>query len=153
MFHLTWVEFLRFIVAAGGVSIDKAKSSPIITWITPKNLKKYNPFSYSLTSTVTLLCFSDIVIPLTQLTQKDTPFEWGDTQQKVFAKLKESFSTAPVHIHFDLNNPIVVETDASDYAITAILSQISPEDDDIHPIALYLHRMQPAELNYKIYDK
>jgi len=56
-------------------------------------------------------------------------------------------------VHFNPDNPIVVETDASDYAIAAIISQISPDDGDIHPIAFYSCSMQPAELNYEIYDK
>ena len=55
--------------------------------------------------------------------------------------------------HFDPANPIVVETDASDYAIVAIISQISPDDGDLHPIAFYSQGMKPAELNYEIYDK
>jgi len=37
--------------------------------------------------------------------------------------------------------------------IEAIISQISPYDGDIHPIMFYSCRMQPAELNYKIYNK
>jgi len=56
-------------------------------------------------------------------------------------------------VHFNPNNPIVIETDASDYVITAIISQISPDDGEIHLIVFYSHSMQPAELNYKIYDK
>ena len=84
--------------------------------------------------------------------QKDTPFTLGDSQQNAFDKLKEAFSTTPVLIHFDPSNPIVVETDASKYAIAAILSQISPKDGDIHPIAFYSQGM-PTELNYEIYDK
>src|SRR5882672_12762058 len=60
---------------------------------------------------------------------------------------------APILAHFNPDNPIVVETDASDYAIAAIISQISPDDGDIHPIAFYSHSMQPAKLNYKIYNK
>ena len=55
--------------------------------------------------------------------------------------------------HFDPANPIVIETDASDYAIVAIISQISPNNSDLHPIAFYSHGMKPAELNYEIYDK
>ena len=55
--------------------------------------------------------------------------------------------------HFDLANPITVETDASDYAIAAIIPQISPDDSDLHPIAFYSRGMKPAELNYEIYDK
>ena len=56
-------------------------------------------------------------------------------------------------VHFNPDNPIVVETDASDYVIAVIISQISPDDGDIHLIAFYSHSMQPAELNYEIYNK
>jgi RNase H-like domain found in reverse transcriptase len=42
---------------------------------------------------------------------------WGEKHQHTFEALKVSFSEAPILIHFDPNNPIVVETDASDYAI------------------------------------
>ena len=34
-----------------------------------------------------------------------------------------------------------------------IISQISPENDNIHLITFYSCSMQPAELNYEIYDK
>ena len=60
---------------------------------------------------------------------------------------------APVLTHFNPANPIVVETDASHYTIAAIISQISPDDGDLHPIAFYSCGMKPAELNYEIYDK
>ena len=56
----------------------------------------------------------------------------------------------PTLAHFNPDNPIVVETDASDNAIAAIISQISPDDGDIHLIVFYSRSMQPAELNYKI---
>jgi len=43
--------------------------------------------------------------------------------------------------------------DVSDYVITAIISQISPDDGDIHLIVFYSCSMQPVELNYEIYDR
>ena len=43
--------------------------------------------------------------------------------------------------------------DTSDYVIAATISQISPDDGDIHLIAFYSCSMQPAEFNYEIYDK
>jgi len=71
----------------------------------------------------------------------------------VLKTLKTAFTQAPILVHFNPDNPIVVETDASDHVNTAIISQISPDDGDMHPIAFYLCSMHPAELNYKIYDK
>src|SRR5882724_9048412 len=97
--------------------------------------------------------FSEIVIPLIRLTCKDTPFTWGPDHTKVFKTLKTAFTQAPILVHFNPDNPIVVETDASEYVIAAIISQISPNDGDIHPITFYLCSMQLAELNYKIYNK
>ncbi len=47
---------------------------------------------------------------------------------------------------------MVVETDASDYAIAAILS-IYLEDGEIHPIAFLSWSLHNAELNYDTHDK
>jgi len=97
--------------------------------------------------------FSDIVIPLIRLTHKDTPFTWGPDYAKAFEALKMAFTQAPILAHFNPDNPIVVETDTSDYAIAAIISQNSPDDGDIHPITFYSCSMQQVRLNYEIYDK
>jgi len=56
-------------------------------------------------------------------------------------------------VNFNPDNPIVAETDASDYVIATIISQVSPDDGNIHPITFYSHSMQPVELNYEIYGK
>ena len=47
---------------------------------------------------------------------------------------------------------MVIETDVSDFAIEAVLSQ---RDDEgrLHPIAFHSRKFQPAEINYEIHDK
>jgi L-ribulose-5-phosphate 3-epimerase UlaE len=45
----------------------------------------------------------------------------------------------------------VVETDASDFAIGAILSQV--EDRRLKPVAYYSRKMDKVEINYEIHDK
>ncbi|MBW0534790.1 hypothetical protein O181_074505 [Austropuccinia psidii MF-1] len=47
--------------------------------------------------------------------------------------------------------PTIVKTDASNYALGAVLSQVS--DSGKHPIAFNSHNLIPAELNYEIHDK
>ncbi|MBW0495231.1 hypothetical protein O181_034946 [Austropuccinia psidii MF-1] len=47
--------------------------------------------------------------------------------------------------------PTIVETDASYYALGAVLSQVS--DSGKHPIAFNSGKLIPAELNYEIHDK
>jgi len=46
-----------------------------------------------------------------------------------------------------------METDASDYAYGAVLSQKNPEDQKYHPVVFYSKSMNPAERNYGISDK
>src|SRR5882724_2791773 len=125
-----------------------------VVWPTPTNLKAVQAFlGFANFYRRFIEGFSNIVIPLIRLTRKDTLFIWGPNHTKVFETLKTAFTQAPILAHFNPDNPIVIETDASDYAITAIISQISPDNGDIHPITFYPHSMQPAELNYEIYDK
>ncbi|MBW0544522.1 hypothetical protein O181_084237 [Austropuccinia psidii MF-1] len=68
-----------------------------------------------------------------------------------FNQLKEAFTIAPILSHFDPSLPTIVETDASDYAFGAVLSQISYLGK--HPIAFDSPKLLPAELNYEIHDK
>jgi hypothetical protein len=80
------------------------------------------------------------------------PFQWTPSTQHAFDRLKEVFTQAPVLLHVDPTKPFQVETDASDFAIGAILSQ--PDDDGIlHPVAYYSRKFTAPEINYPIYDK
>jgi len=129
---------LGFMVTPTGISMDTAKTDTVSIWLTLTNLKAVQAFlGFANFYRRFIVGFSDIVIPLIRLTHKDTPFAWGPHHTKVFETLKTAFTQAPILVHFNPDNPIVVETDASDYAIAAIISQISPDDGDIHPIAFY----------------
>ena len=66
--------------------------------------------------------YLEITIPLAQLTRKDVPWEFSNDCRKSFEKLKKAFTTAPVLTHWIPDTPIMVETDASDYALAAVLS-------------------------------
>ena len=46
-----------------------------------------------------------------------------------------------------------METDASDYALGAILSTISDFDNEVHPIAFHSRTFMSTELNYDVHDK
>ena len=66
--------------------------------------------------------YSDIMVPLTQLTQKDAPWNFSEDCQHSFNALKHAFTTVPILTHFIPDTPIIMETDASDYAVAGILS-------------------------------
>ncbi|MBW0521199.1 hypothetical protein O181_060914, partial [Austropuccinia psidii MF-1] len=66
-------------------------------------------------------------------------------------KLKEAFTTAPILSHFMPSLPTIVETNATNYALHAVLSQVS--DSGKHPFAFNSRKLIPAQLNYEIHDK
>jgi RNase H-like domain found in reverse transcriptase len=66
--------------------------------------------------------------------------------------LKRQFLEAPILAIFDLKEYIVLEINASDYAIGACISQFG-KDKKFHLIAFHLRKIIPAETNYNIHDK
>jgi hypothetical protein len=68
--------------------------------------------------------FAEIAKPLTNLTRKDIPFEWGPEQENAFKKLKDVLSQEPLLIYPDFSQPFIVACDASTKAVGAILSQM-----------------------------
>ena len=66
--------------------------------------------------------------------------------------LKKQFTTEPILIIFDPTKPIMLETNASDLALGAVISQQVP-DRKWHPVALYSRNLTIPEQNYKIHNK
>src|SRR5882724_10990175 len=123
------IEFLGFMVTPTGISMDPTKTDAVSIWPTLTTLKAVQSFlGFSNFYRRFIVGFLDIIIPLIRLTHKDTPFTWGPNHTAAFETLKHAFTQAPILVHFNPDNPIVVETDTSDYAIAAIISQISPDD-------------------------
>ena len=74
-------------------------------------------------------------------------FQWGGKQQKSFDTLKEKISTTPVPTLPNLQQPFEIETDASDYAMRAVLMQHGK------PICYYSETFNYVVVNYRTYNK
>jgi len=96
--------------------------------------------------------YSDIVIPLTHLTRKNTPWNFDNNCRIAFNTLKQAFTFTPILTHWVLDTQLVMETDASDYTLAAILS-IMTKDNEIHPIAFHSQMFSAPELNYDVHNK
>ena len=79
-------------------------------------------------------------------------WDFGNNPCESFEALKFAFTSAPVLTHWVPDRPIIVETDASDYALGAILS-IQTDFREIHPVAFHSHMFSAPELNYDTHDK
>ena len=67
---------------------------------------------------------SSIAKPVFRLTEKKTKFDWTDDFQKSFLNLKQALSTPPILAFPRTDLPFILDTDASDHEIGAVLSQI-----------------------------
>ncbi len=73
--------------------------------------------------------------------------------KKAFTKLRQAFVEAPIRNYFDLERHIQIETDASGYAISRILSQLTSYDSGRwHPVVLFSRKMILAETRYKTHN-
>ena len=56
-------------------------------------------------------------------------------------------------MHWIPGSPLIIKMDASDYTLAAILSTVSPMDNEVHPIAFHSYTFMPPKLNYDVHDK
>ena len=141
-FGLQEVGFLGHVVSANGIKPDPAKVTAVAEWPTPKSLKEVRSF-LGLTGYYRRFIrhYSDKALPLTELTRADTPWCWGPAQQTAFDALKSALVSAPVLVMPDPTLPFEVFTDASQFALGAVLLQ------NKHPCGFlvtqaYSHRAQ-----------
>ncbi|MBW0587173.1 hypothetical protein O181_126888 [Austropuccinia psidii MF-1] len=152
LFHVSSVEYLGYVVSSEGLKMDQAKLQQILNWPPPRNLKTLQSFlGFANFYRHFIKNYSKKIISLTSFLKKDSCFPLNEEALSHFHQLKEAFTTAPILSHFNPSLPTIVETDASDYALGAVLSQVS--DSGKHPIEFDSLGLLSAELNYEIHDK
>jgi len=124
----TEIKFLGHLVNAHGISPLPEKLETIQEWPIPHCLKEVRAF-FGLASYYRKFVrnFATIAEPLTRLTRKQTRFEWTEEAQKAFV-------------------PAILDTDASDVAYGAVLSQTIEGVEC--PIAFFSRVMSPAQRGY-----
>ena len=152
-FDVNTVEFLGYIISTEGISMDPKKIETVLNWATPANVTDVQRFlGFANFYRRFIRNYSKITTPLTALTRKQHKFDWSPSADAAFTTLKTAFTSAPILLHPQLDQPFIVETDASDFALGAVLSQ-RDNDGILHPIAYHSRKFSTAEINYEIYDK
>ncbi len=95
--------------------------------------------------------FSNLVMLMMALIQKNTSFKWIKKADQGFKKLKTMFISAPILVLFDHTHMTVMKTDSSDWCIGETLLQLM--NNVWRPCVYYSKKNAPAECNYEIYDK
>ncbi len=150
-FHAQSVTFLGYVVSSEGMRMDPDKVKAVVDWPTPDSRKALQRFlGFANFYRRFIRNFSQLAAPLTALTSTKTAFRWSEAAEAAFTNLKSRFVSAPILIAPDPTRQFVVEVDASEVGVGAVLSQRSSSDDKMHPCAYFSHRLSSAEHNYDI---
>ena len=142
------VTYLGHVVGERGVSTDHSKICAIESWPLPNNRKELKKF-LGLCSYYRRFVpnFAEVAHPLHELAQDaGANFEWTDEAKKTFQNLKQLLTSTPVLGYPDSRGEFVIDTDASNYGLGAVLSQT--QDGVERVIAYYSRALSQAERNY-----
>jgi len=141
------IEFLGHLVSQGGIEPQPAKLDTIRNWPTPHCLRDVRAF-FGLASYYRRFVrdFAAIAEPLSRLTRKNTSFTWTNETQESFDKVKRALLDAGALAYPNPDVPCILDTDASDVAIGAVLSQ--KIDGVERPISFFSRVLTGAQRNY-----
>ena len=132
-----------------GVATDPMKTKPIIEWHRPDNLKQLKSFLSTCSYYGSFISeFSMIAEPLYALRRKHVRFQWSEKAETAFCLLKQKLSTAPVLSLPRDDTPLVLDTDASDTGVGAVLSVLLNGQE--RPIAYASRTYSQSESRYCI---
>ena len=152
-FHSESVEYLGYILSSSGLTMSDDKVKIIQDWLKPKKVKDIQSFlGFTNFYHQFIFNYSDIIIPLIHLTQKNIPWKFDFSCQDTFNSLKKAFTSTSILTHWIPNTQLIVETDTLDYALIAIFSVVN-KDNEVHPVAFHSCTFTAVELNYNTHDK
>ena len=146
------IQFLGHIVSENGVATDPQKVSAIIDWPVPTSAKQTRSF-IGLCSYYRRFVqgFAQIARPLHKLCEKSANFHWTDECQISFDILKRKLSESPILAYPLPSRDFIIDTDASDKAVGAVLSQIQENTERV--IAYMSKAMNKHEQQYCVTRK
>ncbi|XP_033741767.1 uncharacterized protein LOC117328350 [Pecten maximus] len=146
-------KFLGHIVSKHGVRTDPDKTSAVENLPNPKSVTDVRSF-LGLTSYYRKFIkdYAIIARPLFDLTKKNTKFCWTDDTERSFIELKQKLTGSEILAYPDVNgSEFILDTDASQYAIGGVLSQI--QDGKERVISYGSRSLDKAERNYCVTRK
>ncbi|TIA92768.1 hypothetical protein E3P96_04171, partial [Wallemia ichthyophaga] len=148
------VEYLGHIVGNNVITPDESKTKAIQEWETPRN-------NMDIMSFMGLANFYRKFVPnfskrtkaLTDAMAKKENFQWTDVEKTEFEDIKTALTSYPILKLPTKDGRFIVHTDASDYAIGAVLEQEDVNTGDIKPVAYFSRKLHGAQVRYATHVK
>ena len=125
------VNYLGHVVSAKGVHTDPDKIKAVSLLAEPQNVEQVRSF-LGLAGYYRKFIpkFAMLAAPLVSLTKKGTKFHWSKEHSESFLVLKDLLCQAPVLAYPRFDHPFVLQTDASDLGLGAVLTQIDADGNE-----------------------
>ncbi|XP_073699461.1 uncharacterized protein [Garra rufa] len=154
--HLAYNEarYLGFTVGRGLIRPQENKVKAVLDTPRPTNKTQVRAFlGLAGYYRCFIPSFSSIAAPLTDLTRKGQPerVHWNDYAERAFTRIKEALTTEPVLRAPDFGCPFLLQTDASDTGLGAVLSQV--QEGEEHPVMYISRKLSQAEKKYAAVEK
>lgn len=132
------LKYLGYVVDSNGLRVDPDKVAAIMEFPTPTKVKEVRRL-LGLASWYRRFVpkFSERVAPLTNLTKKNKKFIWDEETERSFLDIKQCLVSAPILTCPDFDKPFILQTDASQRALGAVLVQ---EFEDGEKVIAYASR-------------
>ena len=123
-------NYLGHIISADGVKTDPKKVQDVLNFCRPRNVKGVQTFMGMTQYYAKFIKnFMGIAAPLFKLMRKGVKFQWTPECQEAFEILKKKLTEAPVLAYPIDVARFILDTDASNYAMGAVLSQLQKDDE------------------------
>ena len=148
------LPFLGHTVSADGLLPDSARIQAIADAPTPTDATTLRSFLGLLSWYSKFLPnHATVVEPMRAcLRDTDSAFEWTDEAQSSFEEVKRLLVASPALALFDPALHTIISTDASDYGLGAIMSQIGPDNIE-RTVAFASRTLSSAERKYAVVEK
>ncbi|GMI80696.1 hypothetical protein HRI_001738900 [Hibiscus trionum] len=141
------VDYLGYVISGGCISMDESKVRSIYAWPTPTTVKELRGFlGLSGYYRRFVKGYGCLARPLTDLLKKGA-WKWGMEEEEAFGKLKKAVCSAPVLALPDFNSVFIVEADASDVGVGAVLVQKGG------PLAFFSKGLEVRHRGLSVYEK
>lgn len=141
------VLFLGHVVGKDGVRANPSLVQDVEKWPVPQNLKELQAF-LGLTNYYRRFVqgYADIARSLHNLTRKGVTYHWKAEQEVAFGALKKALTTTPILAYPLAEGGMILDTDASNFSIGAVLSQ---EQGQVERVISYSsRRLGPIQERY-----
>jgi hypothetical protein len=148
-------KYLGHIVGNGAVEPEPSKVKAVVEFPLPNTKTEMRAF-LGLTGYYRRFIpnYASLAAGLTDMTKKTAPtqVEWTTSTHKAFKELQHALCSSPLLRSPDFSRPFILQTDASERGVGAVLSQRSDQGEE-HPIAYFSKKLQPREEKYSTIEK